>query len=84
MQSPLEDPTLIWLLRAIFAALGLIFGWIYYHSVRDAKREAKLDELTQEVGHPTVKGSILERLHRYGGRLRRMWEHLQLRDEEED
>ena len=68
--SPLEDPALRWLLAAIFSALALIFGWIYAHSVRDAKREAKVDELTQEVGHQTVHGSIIERMHRYGGYIR--------------
>ena len=83
MNSPVEDPTLRWMLAAIFSALGVIFIWIYHHSVRDAKREARVDELTKEVGHPTVKGSILERLHRYSGRIRRMWEHLNLKDDDE-
>lgn len=82
MNSPLEDPTLVWLLRAIFAALATIFGWIYYHSIRDAKREAKVDELAQEVGHPTVRGSMLEKLHRYGGWLRRIREHLKFTDDD--
>ncbi len=83
MSPPLEDPTLLWLLRAVFGALGVIFVWIFYHSIRDAKREAKVDELTQEIGHPTIKGSIMERLHRYGSRLRRIWEHLQLSDNDD-
>ena len=80
----MSETVQLWLFGILGGGLASVFVWIYAHSVRDAKREAKLDQLTQEVGHPTVKGSILERLHRYGAKLLQMWEHLQLRDEEED
>jgi hypothetical protein len=60
----------MWLFGILGGGEVAIFLWIYAHSVRDAKREAKVDELTQEVGHQTVHGSILERLHRYGGYIR--------------
>lgn len=80
MNPPLEDPTLRWLIGGMLAALGAIFVWIYYHSVRDAKRESKLDDLSQEVGHATVHGSILERLHRYGGWIRELRRKMGLGD----
>lgn len=70
-----------WLIGGMLAALAAIFVWIYYHSIRDAKREAKVDELTQEIGHTTIRGSILERLHRYGGKIRNMMRKLGMGDE---
>jgi hypothetical protein len=79
--SPLNDPALLWILGGIVGAIASIYVWIYYHSIRDAKREVRVDELTQEIGHSTIRGSILERLHRYGGRLRRLWERAGMPDE---
>lgn len=72
----MSETVQLWLFGILAGGEAAIFVWIYYHSIRDAKRESKVEELTQEVGHPTVHGSVLERLHRYGGWLRDIRKHL--------
>lgn len=66
----------LWLFGILGAGEVALFLWVYAHSIRDAKREAKLDEMGQEIGHATIPGSIMERLHRYGGWLRDIRKHL--------
>ena len=80
--SPVEDPTLRWLLAAIFSALGLIFIWIYHHSVRDAKREVKVDEIAKELGDAGTKGTVLFRQHWASKWIRKILEALGMEHEE--
>lgn len=77
----MSETLLLWLFGILGAGEVALFLWVYAHSIRDAKRESRLDELSQEVGHVTIHGSIMERLHRYGGWLRDIRRRLGLGDE---
>lgn len=78
--SPLNDPALLWILGGICGCLAVIFVWIYYHSIRDARVRAKQAELVQEVGHQTIRGSIMERLHRHSRQIRKVMQALGMDD----
>lgn len=48
-----------------------------------AEAAAELKRVAAEIGHQTTEGSVLERLHRYGGYLRRIMERLDMEADQE-
>ncbi len=78
----MSETVQLWLFGIMGAGEAAIFGWIYYHSIRDAKREAKVDEITRELGDAGTKGTVLFRQHWASKWIRRILEALGMEHEE--
>lgn len=46
----------------------------------EGEQAATLHRLDREIGHQSIEGSILERMHRYSGRQQRICQHIGLPD----
>lgn len=77
----MSDDVLLWLLGGIIAWNVGHSLWIFAHSRHDAKREAKVDDVVEEIGHQGKPGTILDRLHRFSATQRRISQRLDMEDE---
>jgi hypothetical protein len=78
----MSEDVLLWILGGIIGWNVALSLWVFGHSRHDAKRDAKVESLDQEIGHQGKPGTVLDRLHRFSTQQRRIKERLDMEDDQ--